>query len=93
MRAGGTRGNVEQIAGWKSRSVIFTATPLSAKTTSDAGHGFIGGRGKNTKKPQQKQTSKIQPKKACQERKNLPIFTLSRLLSNTRLLIWLLSLH
>lgn len=37
--------------------------------------------------------SKIQPRRAHQERKNLPIFTLSRLLNNTRLLIWLLSLH
>lgn len=37
--------------------------------------------------------SKIKPRRAHQETKNLPIFTLSRLSNNTRLLIWLLSLH
>lgn len=77
---------VQRGAESKGVPVVFRAALLPAETSSSPVCGFIGGMEK-------KSNSKIQPKRAHQERKNLPIFTLSRLLNNTRLLIWLLSLH
>lgn len=83
--------NVEQRVAWKAALQLLLLLFYQLKQLLiEAMASLVGRKKKNIKN---KTNSKIQPKKACRERKNLPIFTLSRLLSNTRLLIWLLSLH